>query len=173
MRVTDKVVGDLLICGSEQFPYWAKGHRHIAPLVRAASEFSARLKRRRDARPDSDGQGACLVAPGTSKQRKSNLHPVQILAGAILVASALTLPARAQISPGPLSRPHQSLNGLANCTSCHRLGGVPATSGGRQRLCPDFRGRDAAQRFPEKDRGAVRNNRRDGGGKSPGQTGTL
>lgn len=28
----------------------------------------------------------------------------------------------AQISPGPLSRAHQSLNGAANCTSCHQLG---------------------------------------------------
>jgi hypothetical protein len=31
-------------------------------------------------------------------------------------------PARAQISPGPLSRPHQSLNGATNCASCHKLG---------------------------------------------------
>ena len=29
--------------------------------------------------------------------------------------------AHAQISPGPLSRPHQSLNGSTNCTSCHQL----------------------------------------------------
>jgi len=29
---------------------------------------------------------------------------------------------RGQISPGPLSRAHQSLNGTANCTSCHQLG---------------------------------------------------
>lgn len=27
-----------------------------------------------------------------------------------------------QISPGPLSRPHQSLGGATNCTSCHKLG---------------------------------------------------
>lgn len=31
--------------------------------------------------------------------------------------------AHAQISPGPLSRPHQSLSGSGNCTSCHKLGG--------------------------------------------------
>jgi len=31
------------------------------------------------------------------------------------------VPASAQISPGPLARPHQSLNGTANCTTCHRL----------------------------------------------------
>jgi len=29
----------------------------------------------------------------------------------------------AQISPGPLSRAHQSLNGTTNCSSCHKFGG--------------------------------------------------
>ena len=32
----------------------------------------------------------------------------------------------AQISPGPLSRPHQSLNGSTNCASCHKFGGQAA-----------------------------------------------
>jgi len=31
--------------------------------------------------------------------------------------------ASAQISPGPLSRPHQALNGSTNCASCHKFGG--------------------------------------------------
>ena len=31
-------------------------------------------------------------------------------------------PARAQISPGPLSKAHQSLSGPTNCTKCHDLG---------------------------------------------------
>jgi hypothetical protein len=31
--------------------------------------------------------------------------------------------ASAQISPGPLSKPHQSLNGSTNCSTCHRFGG--------------------------------------------------
>jgi hypothetical protein len=35
----------------------------------------------------------------------------------------LLAPLGAQISPGPLSRPHQSLNGATNCTSCHKFGG--------------------------------------------------
>ena len=35
----------------------------------------------------------------------------------------LSMVAAAQISPGPLSRPHQSLNGSTNCTSCHKFGG--------------------------------------------------
>jgi Cytochrome c7 and related cytochrome c len=34
--------------------------------------------------------------------------------------------ASAQISPGPLSRPHQSLNGSTNCASCHKFGGQAA-----------------------------------------------
>lgn len=39
----------------------------------------------------------------------------------------VTVPeARAQISPGPLSRPHQSLNGSTNCASCHKFGGQAA-----------------------------------------------
>ena len=33
------------------------------------------------------------------------------------------LPTPAQISPGPLSRAHQSLSGTSNCTTCHKLGG--------------------------------------------------
>jgi hypothetical protein len=32
----------------------------------------------------------------------------------------------AQISPGPLSRPHQSLNGSTNCATCHKFGGQAA-----------------------------------------------
>ncbi len=34
--------------------------------------------------------------------------------------------AHAQISPGPLSRPHQSLNGSTNCATCHKFGGQAA-----------------------------------------------
>ena len=34
--------------------------------------------------------------------------------------------ASAQISPGPLSRPHQSLSGPTNCASCHKFGGQAA-----------------------------------------------
>ncbi len=38
----------------------------------------------------------------------------------------LCLGARAQISPGPLARPHQFLNGDTNCSSCHKFGGQAA-----------------------------------------------
>jgi hypothetical protein len=33
-----------------------------------------------------------------------------------------TLPARAQISPGALSKPHESLSGPTQCASCHKVG---------------------------------------------------
>ncbi len=38
-----------------------------------------------------------------------------------VVCGPWLLQSSAQISPGPLARPHQSLNGTANCTTCHRL----------------------------------------------------
>jgi len=34
----------------------------------------------------------------------------------------LARPAWAQISPGPLARPHESLNGTLHCTDCHKFG---------------------------------------------------
>jgi hypothetical protein len=43
----------------------------------------------------------------------------------VLLVVLLLSPTRAvlaQISPGPLSRAHQSLNGPTNCTTCHKLG---------------------------------------------------
>jgi hypothetical protein len=47
---------------------------------------------------------------------------VNLLVVAMLLLWGLT--AMAQISPGPLSRAHQSLNGDTNCTACHKLGGA-------------------------------------------------
>ena len=44
----------------------------------------------------------------------------------LLFLSVFFAAARAQISPGPLSRPHQSLNGSTNCASCHKFGGQAA-----------------------------------------------
>lgn len=37
------------------------------------------------------------------------------------------LPARAQISPGPLSKPHQSLSGTTECARCHEFGASTPT----------------------------------------------
>jgi len=42
-----------------------------------------------------------------------------------LFVALFACPAAAQISPGPLARPHQPLNGATNCTTCHKLGGTP------------------------------------------------
>jgi hypothetical protein len=41
---------------------------------------------------------------------------------ALLVVLAASVFSAAQISPGTLSRAHESLSGAANCTSCHQLG---------------------------------------------------
>jgi hypothetical protein len=38
------------------------------------------------------------------------------------MTAMLAMGARAQISPGPLSRPHASLEGIEHCTACHTLG---------------------------------------------------
>jgi len=44
------------------------------------------------------------------------------LPAAILVCFAFPAVVSAQISPGSLSRPHQSLSGPTHCTACHRVG---------------------------------------------------
>ena len=51
----------------------------------------------------------------------SGKHGVRlgVVAGTVLL---LCLCSSAQISPGPLSRAHQSLSGTTNCTTCHKLG---------------------------------------------------
>ncbi|HMK39756.1 MAG TPA: cytochrome C, partial [Bacteroidota bacterium] len=51
------------------------------------------------------------------------LRPDVSRAGALLALLLLSGPAaRAQISPGELSSPHASLEGMGNCTRCHDLG---------------------------------------------------
>ncbi len=54
---------------------------------------------------------------------------VRLCSSALFAAVVLPLSggAWAQISPGPLSRPHQSLSGATNCTSCHKLASGEAT----------------------------------------------
>jgi len=51
-------------------------------------------------------------------------QPTSALLAAALatVALACVAPARAQLSPGPLSRAHAALEGVANCTKCHEAG---------------------------------------------------
>jgi len=60
-----------------------------------------------------------LLARGTA--------PSVLLRLATAVLFLLSVTAWAQISPGPLSRAHQSLNGSTNCTSCHKLASGQAT----------------------------------------------
>src|SRR5260370_40343274 len=45
---------------------------------------------------------------------------VQILSAGFLLFLVVS-PVRAQLSPGPLSKAHQSLSGATQCTSCHTL----------------------------------------------------
>src|SRR5271165_680449 len=55
----------------------------------------------------------------TAFRAPGSLAPMVRLGLVALALSAAS--ATAQISPGPLSRAHQSLNGTANCTTCHGL----------------------------------------------------
>lgn len=63
-----------------------------------------------------------------AKDRNTWWLSLQLLLGAVIFcAGFIAVPtASAQISPGPLSRPHQSLNGSTNCASCHKFGGQAA-----------------------------------------------
>jgi Cytochrome c7 and related cytochrome c len=51
------------------------------------------------------------------------VRPFPLLSVLLLATTLLTAnSARAQISPGPLSKAHQALSGPTNCTKCHDLG---------------------------------------------------
>src|ERR1700674_3031991 len=77
------------------------------------------------------GRVSDLTLGSESMRRQTIFHrnrPIRILL-AVLFAVALsflaafwTSSAYAQISPGALSKPHQSLSGTLNCTKCHDLG---------------------------------------------------
>ena len=54
----------------------------------------------------------------------SRALPRLLILLSLLLLSCLS---RAQISPGPLSRAHQSLSGATQCTSCHKLGAGAAS----------------------------------------------
>lgn len=45
----------------------------------------------------------------------------ELLGWIVLTILWTLIPAAAQMSPGPLSRAHQSINGLTDCTTCHEL----------------------------------------------------
>ncbi len=60
-----------------------------------------------------------LVHCGSVLRLGNVVRVVALCVAALVVTSA---PASAQISPGPLSRAHQSLNGALHCTDCHKVG---------------------------------------------------
>ena len=68
------------------------------------------------------GQATCHA---TWKIRKpaGPMRPSRFLLFLAALGLWSALPTAAQISPGPLSRAHQSLSGTSNCTTCHKLGG--------------------------------------------------
>ncbi|MBZ0269405.1 hypothetical protein K8I85_14720 [bacterium] len=49
-------------------------------------------------------------------------RPAIPFAGLILLAVLFAAPARAQLSPGPLSHAHKDLEGVTNCLKCHGIG---------------------------------------------------
>src|SRR5207245_1064554 len=53
---------------------------------------------------------------------RAKLRSLSGFAAASLIALLLATAGWAQISPGPLSRAHQSLSGPTQCTSCHKVG---------------------------------------------------
>jgi hypothetical protein len=63
---------------------------------------------------------------GTTRRCVSIIRvSVRLFLGALLILSGLLFVAagaRAQISPGPLSKAHQSLNGSTQCNTCHQFG---------------------------------------------------
>ncbi len=74
---------------------------------------------------------------------------------AVLALFCLALAATwAQISPGPLSRAHQSLSGATQCTSCHKLG-AGAASFKCLECHADIAGRVAAKRGLHASFGAI------------------
>jgi hypothetical protein len=58
--------------------------------------------------------------------RGRNLRWTSLAAALLAFLCAARITAFAQISPGPLSRAHQSLNGSTNCAACHKFGGQAA-----------------------------------------------
>jgi len=58
--------------------------------------------------------------------RGRNLRWTLLAAALLAFPCAARITAFAQISPGPLSRAHQSLNGSTNCAACHKFGGQAA-----------------------------------------------
>jgi hypothetical protein len=69
-----------------------------------------------------------MLANTQTIQARAALFSPKILFIAIfsILAAFNALPARAQLSPGPLARAHQAFNGPTNCTKCHDLSRGPS-----------------------------------------------
>jgi hypothetical protein len=67
-------------------------------------------------------------APGSRLPIDGGSHVCEIILGlAVAVSFVFAVSGYAQISPGPLARAHQSLNGSTNCTKCHQIStGAPS-----------------------------------------------
>jgi hypothetical protein len=67
-----------------------------------------------------------------AKTQTSQGRTAMLVRGGLLIAILYilagfnVLPVRAQISPGPLAKAHQSLSGATNCTKCHDLARGPS-----------------------------------------------
>lgn len=82
--------------------------------------------------PGDIAVGQCLqFSPRTSFRLRRKLKPLlrglpsafgSALLWPVFVLVFLPAAARAQLSPGPLSKAHQSLSGPTKCTACHKLG---------------------------------------------------
>src|SRR5690349_676609 len=67
---------------------------------------------------------------GTRRTARFISVPLRWLAGYVLILGGLILcptGARAQISPGPLSKAHRTLDGATQCNSCHQFGASTPT----------------------------------------------
>ena len=58
----------------------------------------------------------------TNCRISSNFYSAALLFGFWFLVFGFCLPASGQISPGKLSKYHEKLEGISNCTSCHELG---------------------------------------------------
>src|SRR4029077_10232384 len=65
------------------------------------------------------------IKNGTLRAR--NVPPMSLrdLLHILALLALLSVTVCAQISPGPLARAHQDLEGATRCTTCHKLGGEP------------------------------------------------
>jgi class III cytochrome C family protein len=85
------------------------------------------LHQRREAKQLPKPRAVAATYRRKGSQIATNLSVIlrrSLLAPILLCLLAVV--ARSQISPGPLSRPHQYLDSATQCTACHKLGGGQA-----------------------------------------------